>query len=431
MLLLETGAGSINGTGNALANTIIGNEGANTLSGGAGGDLLLGGLGPDSLLGGDGDDTLVGGPGGDALVGGNGIDLVSYETATGAVRASFTASNTNTGDAAGDRYSSIENLRGSAFFDRLVTAGGANRLEGLDGNDELVGGAGSDTLDGGNGNDLASYENAPAAVIASLTTPSANTGDAAGDVYIGIEFLRGSTYADNLTGNAVANKLVGLAGNDTLIGLDGPDTLIGGAGADMLSGGNHSDYASYEAATAGVTAYLLSPAKNAGEAAGDTYSAVENLRGSAYGDLLVGGVGPNTLDGLAGDDTLDGGGGGDDRLIGGLGADRLIGGTGADSFIFKAVAESTALSMDVIVDFSQAQHDLLHLSVIDARPDVAGDQAFVWEGTGAFRGGGIGSVRYYHSGGDTFVEVDTGDGVTDMIIKVLGLIALTPQDFLL
>jgi Ca2+-binding RTX toxin-like protein len=48
--LILTGTGNINGTGNALANTITGNAGNNTLGGGAGADTMTGGLGDDKYL---------------------------------------------------------------------------------------------------------------------------------------------------------------------------------------------------------------------------------------------------------------------------------------------------------------------------------------------------------------------------------------------
>jgi len=49
-LTLASGAGSINGTGNALDNVIIGNDGNNVLTGGAGNDILTGGLGSDTFV---------------------------------------------------------------------------------------------------------------------------------------------------------------------------------------------------------------------------------------------------------------------------------------------------------------------------------------------------------------------------------------------
>jgi len=94
------GVANINGTGNALANTINGNSGANTLNGlggndtlqggagndtlfgGSGNDSLLGGAGNDSLLGGTGNDSLLGGAGNDALLGGSGNDFLLAGLAT-------------------------------------------------------------------------------------------------------------------------------------------------------------------------------------------------------------------------------------------------------------------------------------------------------------------------------------------------------------
>lgn len=56
--LTLTGAANLNGTGNALANKIIGNSGNNVLTGGASNDTLTGNGGSDSLVGGTGNDTL-------------------------------------------------------------------------------------------------------------------------------------------------------------------------------------------------------------------------------------------------------------------------------------------------------------------------------------------------------------------------------------
>lgn len=57
--LTLTGKAALNGTGNGLANVIIGNEGANVLAGGDGNDTLDGGLGKDTLTGGAGADRFV------------------------------------------------------------------------------------------------------------------------------------------------------------------------------------------------------------------------------------------------------------------------------------------------------------------------------------------------------------------------------------
>lgn len=66
--LLLTGTGAVNGTGNAVNNSLTGNGAANTLSGLAGNDILNGAAGNDFLYGGAGNDTLIGGLGNDNFV---------------------------------------------------------------------------------------------------------------------------------------------------------------------------------------------------------------------------------------------------------------------------------------------------------------------------------------------------------------------------
>jgi Ca2+-binding RTX toxin-like protein len=73
-----TGSSAANGTGNALANTLLGNEAANRLDGRDGADTLVGGDGSDTLTGWIGDDRLAGALGADRLIGGDGLDVFAY-----------------------------------------------------------------------------------------------------------------------------------------------------------------------------------------------------------------------------------------------------------------------------------------------------------------------------------------------------------------
>jgi len=66
--LTLTGSGNINGTGNALANTITGNDANNTITGFDGNDILQGGAGDDTINGGLGRDRMTGGTGADVFV---------------------------------------------------------------------------------------------------------------------------------------------------------------------------------------------------------------------------------------------------------------------------------------------------------------------------------------------------------------------------
>src|SRR6185436_118783 len=127
--------------------------------------------------------------------------------------------------------------------------------------------------------------------------------------------------------DAGASRLFGGAGNDFLIGSSGEDILEGGAGADRMEGSDDFDTASYASSKAGVTVDLSNNANNAGgDAAGDTFSSIEQLIGSAFNDSLTGGSGSNGLYGGKGNDSLFGGSEGD-FLEGGAGADTLDGGS--------------------------------------------------------------------------------------------------------
>ena len=74
--LTLSGSAAINGTGNALANSLVGNGAANILDGAAGDDLVQGLAGNDSLYGQAGNDRLEGGDGTDLLIGGSGRDIL-------------------------------------------------------------------------------------------------------------------------------------------------------------------------------------------------------------------------------------------------------------------------------------------------------------------------------------------------------------------
>ena len=194
---------------------------------------LIGTNDADTINGLDGDDVIEGLGGADIIDGGNGTDQVTYRNSPAGVVVSLLTGTGSGGDAAGDTFTNIENIEGSAFADTLTGDAGVNALGGGGGNDIIEGGAGADIIDGGGGtSDTASYAGSSAGVTVNLSTFSGFGGDAEGDQIYNTENILGSAHADNLTGDANANILTGAGGNDTLQGLGGNDTLIGGAGDD-------------------------------------------------------------------------------------------------------------------------------------------------------------------------------------------------------
>jgi Ca2+-binding RTX toxin-like protein len=216
-----------NVTGSQINDTLTGNAGANVLGGWGGNDVLRGGAG---------DDVLRGGTGADQLEGGIGIDTASFYEAIVGVAVDLAAGTGSGGEAQGDTYVGIQNLSGSQGNDSLSGNAEANVLAGWGGADVLRGGAGADRLDGGVGSDTASYYQNTTAVTVNLATGAGSGGAAAGDTYVSIENVNGSTAADQITGSAQANALNGWAGQDVLRGGGGADRFVFSAASHSAIG---------------------------------------------------------------------------------------------------------------------------------------------------------------------------------------------------
>jgi Ca2+-binding RTX toxin-like protein len=179
-------------------------------------------------------------------------------------------------------------FNGTTGDDQITGTSQIDTLNGGDGDDTLDGGRGTraDALNGGIGRDTANYQFATVGLTARLDTAGANTGDALGDTFTSIEDLIGSDFADVLVGDGNGNTLSGIGGIDLIYGLGGADTLNGGAsndtldggaGADALNGEGGRDTATYQFATAGLTARLDTAGANTGDALGDTFTSIEDL----------------------------------------------------------------------------------------------------------------------------------------------------------
>jgi Ca2+-binding RTX toxin-like protein len=207
------GTNSINATGDAFDNVLVGNSAANVLTAGAGNDTLNGGAGNDTLTGGVGNDLYVIDTVGDIIVENlnEGVDTVqspvTYLLAAALENLTLTGSGAING--AGNGSDNI-----------LVGNAASNTLDGGSGNDTLNGAAGVDTLIGGVGDDLYVVDNAADVVI-----ENANAG--ADTVQSSITYTL-ATHVENLTltgtavingtGNGLANTLVGNSSNNVLTG---------------------------------------------------------------------------------------------------------------------------------------------------------------------------------------------------------------------
>jgi Ca2+-binding RTX toxin-like protein len=340
--LTLTGQAAINGTGNGLANVIVGNAAANRLNGGGGNDILDGGAGADAMVGGAGNDTYYADNAADVIIeaAGGGVDTVI-------VNRSFTLAGnlenlTLTGGAV--------NGFGNSAANTIVGNDRANRLEGRDGNDRLDGGAGADTMIGGAGNDTFVVDNA-GDVVTELPGGGTDTVISSRSYTLGanLEHLTltggaivgtGNSLGNTLTGNGANNRLNGGGGNDRLDGGAGADTMVGGTGNDTYVVDRFGDVV-IESAGAG-TDTVQSRLSNYTLAAN-----VENL--VLLGTSASNGTGnalANRLTGNSANNLLDGGGG----------ADRMIGGRGSDTYVVNH-------SGDLVVELANSGTDTVRSSV--------------------------------------------------------------------
>ncbi|HEV7323830.1 MAG TPA: calcium-binding protein [Bosea sp. (in: a-proteobacteria)] len=142
-----------------------------------------------------------------------------------------------------------------------------------------------------------------------------------------------------------AAYLLDPATNFVITGSDFDDNLAGGAGADQINGGDDrlgnggiGDTVSYADSTAGVSVDLsqAGPQVSTGFANGDVLTDIENVTGSAFGDVLTGDGGDNTL----------AGGDGHDVINGGAGADTLRGEAGNDTLSYAGSSGAVTVDLD-------------------------------------------------------------------------------------
>lgn len=282
--LVLLGSDNLSGTGNALANYIVGNDGDNLLRGH---DPRINENAPDILVGGAGNDTLGVQysffSGGDTMIGGTGDDIFYVSTGDRVVEEANEGIDTvfaqYTDDSSYRLTDNVENLvigSGHVLYgygnslDNLIWGNSvSNRLYGGDGNDRLFDGSGNDTLDGGAGADYmnggAGYDTYFVDNVGDVVEEAANHWQDSYSYYVrdivyssvtytlsgGIEDLTlTGNEALNGTGNALGNAIIGNDASNVLYGyapgeIQNPgdrDSLSGGGGDDFLYGGDGNDW---------------------------------------------------------------------------------------------------------------------------------------------------------------------------------------------
>ena len=296
---------NLNGNSNDdLIHALDGDDNVNGLSGN---DTIFGGDGNDTIFGGDGTDILIGGLGDDILTGGLGSD-------------SFTFNNLNEITSNTDH---ITDLEGIDNID-LSTISGLN----------FIGSAAfSNTI-----NEMHYvFDNGTTAIEID------STGNGIKDHRIVIDNGEFHLIEDpsNIGVYIITDNIIisGTSGNDVLTGTAEDETIVGYAGNDTINGGSGRDKVDYSADISGVVVNLHNGTATDGWGNSDTLTAIEDVVGSNFNDILVGNNGgENTLEGLDGDDQIQGrgnhdvlyGGNGNDDLNGHNGDDTLYGGDGSD-----------------------------------------------------------------------------------------------------
>src|SRR5688572_20226163 len=219
---------AVKGTGNSLANRIVGTWGNNILNGGAGADTLEGSTGFDKYYVDNLKDLVV-----EDYNGGEGDTVYSTVALTHA-------------------FANVE------YYD-FSKATSAVNFTGSDDNNLIWSSQFADTLTGGKGLDVYFINNTTDKVV-ELAGEGSDTVHATANItklWDNVERVfykdQGSTVAWNATGNDLDNYIKGNAGNNILNGGKGDDTIECFGGNDTMAGGDGADTYLYIAAGTSLT----------------------------------------------------------------------------------------------------------------------------------------------------------------------------------
>ena len=391
--LVLIGADSISGTGNDLANEIIGNGNANVLTG-------MGGV--DTLQGGAGNDTYVVQDKGDIVVEGTkdldfgGIDLVQ-----------------STVDFELPIY--VENLTLLPSAAREGIGNDATNLIIGNSNPNLLDGrAGNDTMQGGLGNDTYSVNSSGDVVVEAINSGIDRVRSSASYVLAAnVEELElTGTSLINGMGNELANLILGNTAANRLDGLAGADTLIGGAGDDLYVVDNTGDVVT-ELAASGIdqvqsaisytltaeVEFLVLSGSGAIDGRGNVLA--NRITGNSANNRLFGEAGNDSLDGLAGADSMTGGAGDDLYVVDNTGDVVTELAAGGNDQVQSTISYTLAAEVEALV--------LSGSSAIDGRGNVLANRIIGNSGNNRLWGAAGNDSLDGGLGNDTLIGCDVQD----------------------
>lgn len=312
------------------SDSYLGLEGNDTILGGDSGDTVNGGAGDDSISGGSGDDRLFGGLGNDTIdaeAGNN--DRIRYDDL----------------DSLSPVTVVIENSGSSSGFNRATVSTAAQGTDSIMGFELLTTTTGNDHITvnsvatanaqlsvfANRGNDTIIFNTTDTSVLADYQHGQTEGG-------VTVDLLAGTAVdpfgTDSLVG---ARNINGSDQNDIFLGSDFNDRFRGRGGNDYFDGRGGSDIADYAylgAASQGISVNLTAQRASDGSNGTDTLISIEQVRGGAGNDTIIGSSADNLIRGNAGSDSLDGSiGTGDvvDYLQNSLGVSiNLVAGRGVD-----------------------------------------------------------------------------------------------------
>ena len=308
-----------------------------------------------------------------------------------------------------DILNNIQGIIGSLFDDILIGDNARNIIDGGQGGaDQIVGGGGSDTV---------SYGTSSRSVIIDLAAQLTWDG-VVNDTLSSIENAIGSAF------------------DDTFLG-DGRSILDGGSGgADAIDGGNGTSGTVSHASSASPVVIDLNAQLTWDGTSNDRLNRIYNAVGSAFDDVIFGGVGNNVL---------DGGNGGADQIFGVNDPPnpfRPGNVTGQDTVSYASSDRSVIINLNAGLTWDGVNNDELHniQNAIGSRGDdilFGNDGNNILDGGSGgadqiFGAGGLDQVSYASSSRGVVVDMNanlTWDGVNnDTLNSVEGAIGSAQDD---